>query len=176
MAEASFFPIPPDVLLIPLALGSRLKAYRFALICSLFSILGAVIGYGIGYLAWWKSPGNFTAFAQLFFDHIPGFTTDGFHRIQALYDKWNFWIIFSAGFTPIPFKLFTITAGAFNIYFPMFVLASIISRSARFFLVASLIYIFGEPIRDFIDRYFNWLAIFFSVLLIGGFVAVKYLV
>ena len=176
MAEASFFPIPPDVLLIPLALGSRLKAYRFALICSLFSILGAIIGYGIGYLAWWKSPGDFTAFAQLFFDHIPGFTTDGFHRIQALYDKWNFWIIFSAGFTPIPFKLFTITAGAFNIYFPMFILASIISRSARFFLVASLIYIFGEPIRDFIDRYFNWLAIFFSVLLIGGFVAVKYLV
>ena len=176
MAEASFFPIPPDVLLIPLALGSRLKAYRFALICSLFSILGAIIGYGIGYLAWWKSPGDFTAFAQLFFDHIPGFTTDGFHRIQALYDKWNFWIIFSAGFTPIPFKIFTITAGAFNIYFPMFILASIISRSARFFLVASLIYIFGEPIRDFIDRYFNWLAIFFSVLLIGGFVAVKYLV
>ena len=176
IAEASFFPIPPDVLLIPLALGSRLKAYRFAFICSICSIIGAIIGYGIGYLAWWDSIENFTAFAQLFFDHIPGFTIDGFYRIQALYEQWNFWIVFTAGFTPIPFKLFTISAGAFNIHFPMFILGSIISRSARFFLIACLVKIFGEPILVFIDRYFNWLAIFFSVLLIGGFVAVKYLV
>jgi len=176
MAEASFFPIPPDVLLIPLALGSRLKAYRFALICSVCSIIGAVIGYGIGYLVWWKSPGDFTAFAQFFFDRIPGFTIDGFHRIQVLYESWNFWIVFTAGFTPIPFKLFTISAGAFDIQFFMFILACIISRSARFFLVAGMINIFGEPIRGFIDRYFNWLAILFTVLLIGGFVAVKYLI
>ena len=103
IAEASFFPIPPDV---------------------------------------------------LFFNHIPGFTIDGFYRIQALYEHWNFWIVFTAGFTPIPFKLFTISAGAFNIHFPMFILGSIISRSARFFLIACLVRIFGEPILDFIDRYF----------------------
>ena len=175
-SESSFFPIPPDVLLIPLALGSRLKAYRFAFICSICSIIGAIIGYGIGYLAWWDSIENFTAFAQLFFDHIPGFTIDRFYRIQALYEQWNFWIVFTAGFTPIPFKLFTISAGAFNIHFPMFILGSIISRSARFFLIACLVKIFGEPILDFIDRYFNWLAIFFTILLIAGFVAIKYLV
>ena len=84
-------------------------------------------------------------------------------------------IIFTAGFTPIPFKLFTISAGAFNIQFPMFILAGTMSRSARFFLVAFLIKTYGEPIREFIDKYFNLLAITFTVLLFGGFALVKYL-
>ena len=175
MTEASFFPIPPDVLLIPLALGNRDKAIRFAIICSVCSIFGAMIGYGIGHFIWWAEPGKFTSFAQFFFDHIPGFTILAFSKIQTLYEEWNFWIIFTAGFTPIPFKLFTISAGAFKINFAAFVLASLVGRSARFFLVSGLIKKYGEPIHVFIDNYFNILAIALTLLLFGGFFVVTLL-
>ena len=175
-AEASFFPVPPDILLIPLALGNRLKALKFALICSICSILGAVIGYGIGKWAWWVDGESYTSFAQFFFNHIPGFTHDGFQRVQDLYRDWDFWIVFTAGFTPIPFKLFTISAGVASISFPMFFLASLISRTARFFLVAGLIKMYGEPIQKFIDDYFNLLATAFTILLIGGFALINFLI
>lgn len=174
LAEASFFPIPPDVLLIPLSIGNRNKAMWFAFICSISSILGAIIGYGIGHYIWWSESDEFTNFAQLFFNHIPGFTTLAFSEIQSLYERWNFWIIFTAGFTPIPFKLFTISAGAFKINFLAFLIASTISRSARFFLVSSLIRKYGEPIQDFINSYFNLLAILFTILLFLGFLVLKY--
>ncbi len=173
-AEASFFPIPPDPLLIALVLGARSKSFRFALYCSIASVFGALLGYSIGYFAWWSSPGEFTGIAHLFFDHVPGFTEERFYVVKGLYDQWNFWIVFTAGFTPLPYKVFTITGGAFNVNLVMFLIASIISRSARFFLVAALIWKFGEGIREFIDRYFNWLAIAFTVLLIGGFAIIKY--
>ena len=173
VAESSFFPIPPDVLLIPLALGKRKEAFRFATICSLGSILGAMIGYGIGHWSWWVEDGAFSTFAQFFFTHIPGFTHDGFEKIKLLYDEYNFLIVFTAGFTPIPFKLFTISAGALGINFLLFLIASIVSRSARFFLVAGLIKLYGEPIRKFIDDYFNLLAFAFTVILIGSFFLVK---
>ena len=100
---------------------------------------------------------------------------DGFNNIQAMYNQWNFWIVFTAGFTPIPFKLITISAGTFNINFLMFLIASIISRSARFFIVASLIKVFGDPIKEFIEKYFNLLALIFTILLIGGFIFIKYI-
>ena len=174
LAEASFFPIPPDVLLIPLSIGNRNKAIWFALICSVSSILGAIIGYAIGHYIWWSESGHFTNFAQLFFNHIPGFTTAAFSEIQSLYEKWNFWIIFTAGFTPIPFKIFTISAGAFKIDFLAFVIASTISRSARFFLVSGLIRKFGEPIEGFINKYFNFLAFLFTLLVFLGFLTIKY--
>ena len=176
-SEASFFPIPPDVLLIPLCLGNRRKAFLFALLCSLFSIFGAVLGYYIGKLLWWNIPGiEYSYIANTFFQYVPGITINGFNKIQILYEQWNFWIVFSAGFTPIPFKLITISAGTFNIDFLMFIIASIISRSARFFLVASLIYIFGETIKDLIENYFNYLAILFTILLLGGFIFIKYII
>jgi len=106
--------------------------------------------------------------------HIPGISPDNFAKAQGWYEQWNFWIVFTAGFTPLPYKVFTITGGAFSINLPLFLLASIISRSARFFLVAGLIWKYGEGIQGFIDKYFNWLAIGFTVLLIGGFVLIKY--
>ena len=176
-SEASFFPIPPDVLLIPLSLGNRKKSYKFALICSAFSILGAILGYYIGKVLWWNVPGiEYSSLANLFFKYVPGINDSGFMRIKYLYDNWNFWIVFTAGFTPIPFKLITISAGTFNINFFMFVIASVISRSARFFIVASLISIFGESIRNFIENYFNLLAVIFTILLIGGFILIKFLI
>ena len=176
-SEASFFPIPPDVLLIPLCLGNRYKSLNFAFICSIFSILGAILGYYIGKLLWWDVPGiEYSSLANLFFEYVPGINDFGFMKIKNLYDKWDFWIVFTAGFTPIPFKLITISAGTFNINLFMFVIASVISRSARFFIVASLIRNFGEPIRNFIENYFNLLAVIFTLFLIGGFILIKFII
>ncbi len=173
--EASFFPIPPDALLLPLSLGNREKALKFALICSICSILGACLGYVIGNWLWWLSPENYSPFAEFFFTHIPGFSDESFIKIKSLYDEYNFMIVFTAGFTPIPFKLFTISAGAFDINFLLFIFASTVSRSARFFLVAFLIKKYGDPIKSFIDKYFNLLAIGFTILLFGGFVTLKFI-
>ena len=174
LSESFFFPIPPDVLLIPLCLGNRNKALYFAFLCSISSIIGGIIGYFIGKTLWWYIPGvEYSSMANLFFDYVPGLTNDSFNHIKSLYDTWDFWIVFTAGFTPIPFKLITISSGTFNINFTMFVVASIISRSARFFLIAFLIRIFGESIRTFIEQYFNLLAILFTVFLIGGFILIN---
>jgi len=174
-AEASFFPIPPDALLIALVLGSQKKAFKFAAYCTAASVAGALLGYSIGYFIWWQNPNEFSSVANFFFNNIPGFTTNLFDKVRTLYETWDFWIIFTAGFTPIPYKVFTISSGAFQISLPMFILASIISRAGRFFLVAFLIWKFGEQIKNFIDKYFNALAVLFTVLLVGGFVAIKYL-
>jgi len=108
LAESSFFPIPPDVLLIPLALGARSKAIRFALVCSVASIVGGIAGYGIGYFSWWSGAEAYSAVALFFFNHIPGFTEQVFLNIQEKYEIYNFLIIFTAGFTPIPIKIITI--------------------------------------------------------------------
>ena len=175
-AESSFFPIPPDALLIALVLGASTKAFKYASTCTIASITGALLGYAIGHFAWWTSSGDFTTIAGFFFAHVPGFTHELFYRVQRLYDKWNFWIIFTAGFTPLPYKVFTISAGAFKINLPMFIIASVVSRGARFFLVSALIWKFGPSIKTFIDKYFNILAVTFTVLLIGGFIVVKYLI
>ena len=175
-AESSFFPIPPDVLLIALAMGNRSKAFRLALVCSVGSIIGGIAGYSIGYFAWWSGEGIFSSLALFFFDHVPGFSVDIFQKIQSQYELNNILIVFTAGFTPIPYKIITITAGAFNINFPMFLLASSVSRTARFFLVSLLIWKFGEPITTFIDKYFNLLTIIFTILLVGGFLVMKLLI
>lgn len=166
-AESSFFPVPPDVLLIALCIGATAKSFRFAAVCLAGSVLGAMAGYAIGSLAWQTSAGEFTALANFFFDHV--FSLEQFNEVKVLYDKYDFWIVFTAGFTPLPYKLITITGGLFAINFPMFVVASIISRGLRFFLFAALIWKFGAPIKAFIDKYFNILAILFTVLLIGLF-------
>lgn len=168
-AESSFFPIPPDVLLIACCLGLPLrskKVFKFALICTAGSILGAIAGYGIGMYAWDA--------AQSWF--IPSiFSQEAFDNVGVMYEQYNFWVVFTAGFTPIPYKLITITAGVFDIQFVMFLIASIVARGARFFLIAWLIMQFGPSIKSFIDKYFNLLALAFTVLLVGGFVLLKYI-
>ncbi len=172
--ESVFFPIPPDILLIALALGASHKAFKYAFICTLGSVSGALLGYAIGNIAWLTPTGEFSAFANLFFDNIPGFSTALYETIKNLFVQYDFWVIFTAGFTPIPYKVFTISAGAFNINFMMFIIASIISRGARFFIIGWLIWKFGPTIKVFIDKYFNLLALAFTVFLIGGFVLIKF--
>jgi len=173
-SEASFFPIPPDVLLIALALGRRRQSYKFALICSIASVIGAVGGYGIGYYLWWDGNG-YNEIAHFFFNHIPGFNEAIFLDIKTKYDLYGLIIIFTAGFTPIPFKVFTISAGAFNISFPIFLLASTISRSARFFLLAFLIKKYGEQMDAFINKYFNLITIVFILIVIGGYILIRFI-
>ena len=165
--ESSFFPIPPDVLLIALCLGIPARSMRYAAICLAGSILGAIAGYGIGFFLWQNSAGEYTALANFFFNHV--FSMESFLEVGAMYDKYNFWIVFTAGFTPLPYKLFTISGGLFHINFTMFIIASIVARGMRFFLIACLIWRFGAPIKTFIDKYFNLLAIAFTVLLVGSF-------
>jgi membrane protein YqaA with SNARE-associated domain len=165
-AESSFFPIPPDPLLIALAIGAPRKAFRFAAICAVASVLGGIAGYAIGWGIW-------EAVHPFFFAYVPGVTPEAFAHVQTVYDRYDFWAIFAAGFTPIPFKVFTLSAGAFEISFAVFVIAATVSRSARFFLVAALIYIYGPSIQGFIDRYFNTLAWLFLILLVGGFLVIK---
>lgn len=165
-AESSFFPIPPDVLLIALCLGCTKKSFRYATICLIGTLAGAAVAYMVGQLAWGAVQGWF----------IPAiFSETAFDGVRQMYDDWNFWAVFIAGFTPIPYKIFTLAAGVFNINFGMFMFASLIGRSMRFFLVAWLIWKFGKPIKSFIDKYFNWIVIAFTVLLVGGFTAFKYL-
>ncbi len=166
LCEASWFPLPPDILLIALCVGAPKKSFRFATLCLVGSVLGAAIGYAIGHFLWLTPDGDFTGAANFFFNtHI--FTPESYVNVCELYDKWNFWIVYTAGFTPLPFKLCTITAGACNINFPMFIIASIVGRGMRFFLIGGLIWKFGAPIKGFIDKYFNTLAMLFTILLVG---------
>ena len=175
--EAMFFPIPPDVLLIPLCIGSRKNSFRFAFICSISSVCGAFLGYYIGKHLWWQIGGDdYSSIANYFFEYVPGITIENFNKIKDLYDRWNFWIVFTAGFTPIPFKLITISAGTFNINFIMFIFASALSRSTRFFIIAFLLKVFGSSIKIFIEKYFNLLAILFTILLISGFIIIKFFI
>jgi len=175
-AESSFFPIPPDAFLIALVLGARGKAFRFAVYASVASVFGGMLGFSIGHWLWWSGPEIYSATAHFFFNNIPGFSVHQFTEVQALYEKWNFWIVFTAGFTPIPYKVITISAGAFSINFPIFLIASTVSRSARFFLVAWLLWKYGEPINEFIEKYLGLLSMAFVILLVGGFLLIKYLV
>ena len=166
LAESSFFPVPPDVLLIALAISIPARSFRYALICSVGSLIGGVCGYVIGY--------QFMDMVGMRIVEFYG-VTQQYGAVSDLYERHNAWAVGIAGFTPIPYKVFTISAGAFKINFPIFFIASAISRSARFFLVGWLIYAFGPEIKRFIDRYFNILAVLFVVLLIGGFIVVKYM-
>lgn len=166
LCESSFFPIPPDVLLIALAVAVPRKSFKYALVCSAGSVIGGCFGYLIG----WQ-------FMASVGDRIIDFygLSAKVEYIAALYNQYDAWAVGIAGFTPIPYKVFTIAAGLFKINFSVFVLASLVSRSARFFLVGGLIYVCGPKIQGFIEKYFNILAIVFTVLLVLGFVVVKYL-
>lgn len=163
-AESSFFPVPPDVLLIPMVIAERKKWFQIALICSVGSVCGALLGYVIGYQ---------------FYELIGQKIVDLYNLqgavdiVSAKYHEHAFLAIFTAAFTPIPFKVFTIVAGLVKISITSLIVASAIGRSARFFIVAILIRIFGEKIQYFIEKYFNLLTIIFTILLIGGFCVVK---
>jgi len=162
--ESSFFPIPPDVLLMVMAMGQPRRGFQFAAVASIGSVLGGIAGYAIGWLLWNQ--------VQNFFFHYV-FSRELFEKVQHLYQDHAFWTVFTAGFTPIPYKVFTIAGGVCQISFSAFVLASVLSRSSRFFLTAAFFYLLGPSVSRFIDQYFNWLTVAFTILLIGGFAIIK---
>jgi membrane protein YqaA with SNARE-associated domain len=162
--ESSFFPVPPDVLLIALGLSLPRRAFRYALFCSIASVAGGIFGFLIG-LKFWQIG------SAILFKYIDSRT---FEDVRHYFQNYEAWAVAIAGFTPIPYKVFTISAGFFRVDFSVFVIASAISRAARFFLISGLIYFFGPSIKNFIDRYFNLLTLIFTGLLIGGFLLLKF--
>ena len=164
LVESSFFPVPPDVLLMAMSLSVPAKAFVYAAISSAGSVLGGMLGYFLGF-------GFMEALGRPILEWYG--VMDKFDKISGFYQEYDAWAVAIAGFTPLPYKVFTIAAGACEINFFIFVLASLLSRSARFFIVAGLIYKFGAPVKVFIERYFNILTIVFAVLLVGGFVLIK---
>jgi len=162
--ESSFFPVPPDVLLIALGLSLPRRAFRYALFCSIASVAGGIFGFLIG-LKFWQIG------SAILFKYIDSRT---FEEVRHYFQNYEAWAVAIAGFTPIPYKVFTISAGFFRVDFSVFVIASAISRAARFFLISGLIYFFGPSIKNFIDRYFNLLTLIFTGLLIGGFLLLKF--
>lgn len=165
-SESSFFPLPPDPLLLALALARPQRAVLYALACSGSSVLGGLVGYALGWGLW-------ESLDTVFFAYVPGVTPEVFALVGARYNEYGFWAVFSAGFTPIPYKVFTIAAGVFELPLGVFLVASILGRSARFVTLGALIWRFGEPIQLFIHRYFNVLSVVFVVLLLAGFLVIK---
>ena len=160
LAESSFFPLPPDVILLPMALAQRDKAYRFALICTVASVLGAFVGYAIGALAM-ATLGQWIVGTY----HLE----EAFQHFHDQFNKWGVWVILLKGLTPIPFKLVTIASGVAGLNLGLFALACAITRGVRFFLIAFLVQRFGEPIRTFIERYMTWVALGVLAAIILGF-------
>ena len=183
--ESSFFPIPPDVLLIALVMGNLSRWWRFASWCTVASVAGGIAGYFIGVFAW-ETAGIWIVenivHVQLVDVNgradiaLPAYIVNAFgaslggEYLFQVYDKWNAWIVFIFGLTPLPYKLITITAGVAKINMPVFIVASIAARALRFFAVAWMLKKWGKSAKEFIDRYFNLLCLAFVVLLIGGFV------
>jgi membrane protein YqaA with SNARE-associated domain len=166
-AESSFFPVPPDTLLIPMVLAQRERAFRLAAWCTLASVAGGVVGYAIG---------------SLLYDSVGKWIIDlygygqGIEAFRETYAKWGAWIILLKGLTPIPYKLVTIASGFAGYNFALFVILSIVTRGLRFFIVAALLYIYGESIRDFIERRLGTVTFGMLAVIVSGFVIVRYVV
>lgn len=164
--ESSIFPIPPDILIIPMVLAARERAWRIAAVATVASVLGGMLGYAIG-AGLYETIGR----PLLEFYHA----LDKFDAFREVYNEWGAWIVFTAGFSPFPYKVITIASGAVGLDVWIFMLASVISRGGRFFLVAALLWYFGPPMRRFIEANLPLLTILFCVLLLGGFLVLRYL-
>ena len=165
-AESSFFPIPPDILLIPMIIAKKSKAWVYAFICTFSSVLGGVAGYAIGYF-FYNSIGVLIIDAY----HL----SNSFNVFENYYNEYGILIVLGAGFTPFPFKFITIASGVFNLNIFLFIITAIAARGLRFYLLAGLLFVFGEKIKVLIDKYFNILAILFFILLIGSVLLIKFI-
>jgi membrane protein YqaA with SNARE-associated domain len=163
--ESSIFPVPPDALMMPMVLARRDNAWRIASVCTIASVIGGLFGYMIGYFLW-------DVIGQQVMDFY-GYAAK-MDAFAALYNEWGFWIVAGAGFTPFPYKVITIASGLTQLDLAVFMVASVVSRGARFFLVAGLLWYFGPPIKVFIEKNLGLLATAFFLLLLGGFAAVRY--
>ena len=164
--ESSIFPIPPDAMIVPMALAKPKDAWRIATVCTVASVIGGLFGYLIGYFLL-ETIGQWIINLYGLQEKAQEFT--------AAYDKWGLWIILIKGLTPIPYKLVTIASGMAHFSLPVFIAASVVTRGARFFLVAALLRWYGPPIRDFIEARLTLVTTVFAALIVLGFVALKYI-
>ena len=164
--ESSFFPIPPDLLLIPMALASKTKAIFYAFICTIASVLGGLLGYAIGFFFY-----NSLGFYIVEFYHLQ----NSFNIFENYYKEFGILIVIGAGITPFPYKFITIASGVFGLNIFLFIIVSIMGRGFRFYLIAILLYFFGDKIKLIIDKYFNILSIIFFILLVGSIYLIKFL-
>lgn len=165
--ESSIFPIPPDVMLVPMVLAERAKAWTYATIATIGSVIGGVAGYAIGFFLLELIGGPILRFYGY---------ADRFQEFASLFNEWGVWILIVKGMTPFPYKVLTILAGATHMNLLGFIAASIVARSMRFYLVAGLLYWFGAPVREFIEKRLSLVTTIFVVLLVGGFVAIKFVI
>jgi membrane protein YqaA with SNARE-associated domain len=166
-AESSFFPIPPDVMLVPMILADRTKAWRYATIATVASVIGGAFGYAIGYYFFEALGAPILALYG---------KADSFQTFTQWFNEWGVWIIVAKGMTPFPYKVLTIAAGVAHMPFAAFMAASVIARAMRFYLVAGLLYFFGEPIREFIEKRLTLVLTALLIAVIGGFVAIKFVI
>lgn len=165
-AESSFFPIPPDIMIIPMVLAVPAKAWRIAGLATIASVAGGYFGYIIG-----------SAFFELIAEPVLNFyhAMDKFREFEGWYHQYGAWIVFGAGITPFPYKIITIASGAVHLDLYVFTIASVLARGMRFFFIAWLLKKYGTPMKSFIEKNLGWLSVLFLLLLIGGFVALKYI-
>ncbi len=166
--ESSFFPIPPDVLQIALSVARPRRAFFYATVSVIASVLGGIAGWWIGSTLWHSVSG-------FFFEYVPGFTEANYALVEGKYREHAFLAIFTAAFTPIPYKVFTIASGVFDVALPTLIFASILGRGGRFYLVASAIFFFGPTVKTWLEKYFELATVILLVVGALGFVAVKYL-
>ena len=164
--ESSFFPIPPDIMLIPMILATREKAWRYAGVATIASVLGGYFGYIIGMFFF-----EIIAKPLIEFYHL----MPQFEEFKTYYEQYGAWIVFGAGITPFPYKIITIASGAVQLNLSVFTIASILARGIRFYLIAFLLYKFGAPMKKFIEKNLGILTIIFFILLVGGFYAIKFI-
>ena len=164
-AESSFFPIPPDLMLVPMVIAQRAKAWLIAGVCTIASVAGGLLGYAIGFFL-------FDSIGQWLFN-LYGMS-NGLADFQAWYAKWGLMVILVKGLTPIPFKLVTIASGAAHFDLPTFLAASLVTRAGRFYLVTGLLYWIGQPAREFVEKHLTAVTTVFAAVIVGGFVAVRY--
>ncbi|MEP3045499.1 MAG: YqaA family protein [Roseibium sp.] len=164
--ESSVFPIPPDILLIPMVIAKREKAWWYAFLCMITSVAGGIAGYFIGMFLFEQVAEPVLAFYG---------KSHYVEEFKAIFTEWGWWFVFIAGLTPFPYKVITIASGAAGLSLPVFIFASIVSRGLRFFVVAGLLYLFGPPIKDFIEKRLGLMFTLFVVLLVGGFVLLKFI-
>jgi membrane protein YqaA with SNARE-associated domain len=170
-AESSFFPIPPDVLQIALSVSKPRRAYFYATVSAIASVLGGILGWMIGF-ALWSVVGDF------FQSYVPGFSEKNFQHVGKLYEENAFFALLGAAFTPIPYKVFTVAAGVFHEFVPLttLILASGIGRALRFYLVATVLYFCGPSARYLLERYFEWITLGLFILAVAGFLVIRFLV
>lgn len=164
--ESSFFPIPPDLFLIPLVLARRTEAFKIAFYTTLSSVIGGMFGYAIGYFLY-----DAVALPILNFYNAMA----QFNSFKSYYNEYGAWIVFGAGVTPFPYKIITIASGVTHLNLGIFIIASVLARGIRFFFVAWLLWKYGQPMKTYIEKNLGWLSITFFVLLIGGFALIKFL-